>query len=123
MMKKALVTITDSHCSDGEDYSLELTTSGEYAETEDGFILAYDEADEELDGCMTELRFSFGGRIAMRRVGYYTTPYGELMMGIYTKSVTFESLENGGRLRFAYTIDFNNDLASENELDITFTLK
>ncbi len=139
MIKKALVTITDSHCSDGEDYSLELTTSGEYAETEDGFILAYDEADEELDGCMTELRFSFGGRIAMRRVGkyntemvfeqqqrhicYYTTPYGELMMGIYTKSVTFEPLENGGRLRFAYTIDFNNDLASENELDITFTLK
>ena len=122
-MKKALVTITDSHCSDGEDYSLELTTSGEYAETEDGFILAYDEADEELDGCMTELRFSFGGRIAMRRVGKYNTPYGELMMGIYTKSVTFEPLENGGRLRFAYTIDFNNDLASENELDITFTLK
>ena len=88
---------------------------------------------------MTELRFSFGGRVAMRRVGkyntemvfeqqqrhicYYTTPYGELMMGIYTKSVTFEPLENGGRLRFAYTIDFNNDLASENELDITFTLK
>lgn len=138
-MKKALVKIIDRHKNEGEDSSFELTTSGTYEDAEDGFYLTYDEADEELEGSLTRLFVSRQGKIQMSRTGkyntemvfepqqrhscFYSTPFGELMMGIYTKSIAFEPRENGGRLRFAYTIDFNNDLASENELDISFILK
>jgi oxalate decarboxylase/phosphoglucose isomerase-like protein (cupin superfamily) len=31
--------------------------------------------------------------------------------------------ENGGTLRFSYTIDFNNDLASENDLTVEVAVK
>mgnify|MGYP003306201258 CR=1 FL=1 len=58
-----------------------------------------------------------------RHLCCYTTPYGELMMGIYAKTVLNEIGEHGGTLKFAYTIDFNNTPASENELQITVAAK
>lgn len=138
-MKKALVKIIDRHRNEGEDSSFELTTSGTYEPAPDGFCLTYNETDEELEGSLTKLFVYPQGKIHMNRMGkyntemvfepqqrhtcFYSTPFGELMMGIYTKSIAFEPHENGGRLHFAYTIDFNNDLASENELDISFILK
>ncbi len=138
-MKKVLVNIIDRHSSDNDSYSTELTTSGLYEPLDDGFFLSYDEAGEELSGSVTRLSVHSDGKILMNRAGkyntemvfeprqrhncFYETPFGSLMMGIYTKSVTFESLENGGKLHFSYTIDFNNDLSSENELVISFTLK
>ena len=41
------------------------------------------------------------------------------MMGIYAKSISNSLGENGGCVKFAYTIDFNNEPASENELTVT----
>lgn len=138
-MKKVLVNIIDRHSADGDNYSTELTTSGLYEPLEDGFSLSYNESGEELAGSVTHLLVHSDGKISMNRSGkyntemvfepqhrhtcFYETPFGSLMMGIYTKSVAFEPCENGGKLHFSYTIDFNNDLSSENELVISFTLK
>jgi uncharacterized beta-barrel protein YwiB (DUF1934 family) len=58
-----------------------------------------------------------------RHTCFYQTPFGELMMGVYTKNIFTDMNENGGTLRFSYTIDFNNDLASENDLDISVAVK
>ena len=58
-----------------------------------------------------------------RHLCCYTTPYGELMMGIYANLISNEIGENGGTLKFSYTIDFNNTPASENELEITVAEK
>lgn len=139
MIKRVLVTITDSHRTSDEDYSLELTTAGTYRQTDGGFSLTYDEVGESLQGCKTQLVFSCDGTIAMHRTGqystdmiferqhrhtnFYSTPYGELMMGIYSNDVSYEPAENGGRLHLEYTVDINSDLASENKLDIIFTFK
>ena len=58
-----------------------------------------------------------------RHTCFYETPYGELMMGVYTKNMFTDMNENGGTLRFSYTIDFNNDLASENDLTVSVNVK
>ena len=135
MVKKTVVHIIDSHVTDGEKTSCELTTSGtlDFASPSE-FTVTYRETDEELEGCETTLKLEEMRRVTMTRTGkysaemiiekerrhtcFYATPYGELMMGIYAKCVEADMDENGGTLRFVYTIDFNNDLASENELTV-----
>ncbi|MBR2868015.1 MAG: DUF1934 domain-containing protein [Clostridia bacterium] len=137
-MKDAVVKITDRHIQDGEEMSCELTTSGTLDFKPDGFTVTYLETDEELRGCTTTLKYS-NGTLTMTRTGkynteliiekdrrhtcFYQTPFGELMMGVYTKNMFTDMNENGGTLRFSYTIDFNNDLASENDLNITVAVK
>lgn len=137
-MKDAVVKITDRHLQDGEEYTCELTTSGSLDFRPDGFTVVYNETDEELKGCTTTLKYE-NGTIVMTRSGkynteliiekdrrhtcFYATPYGELMMGVYTKNMFTDMNENGGTLRFSYTIDFNNDLASENDLTVTVAVK
>lgn len=137
-MKDAVVKITDRHIQDGEEYTCELATSGSLDFRPDGFTVVYNETDEELKGCSTELKYS-SGTIVMTRTGkynteliiekdrrhtcFYSTPYGELMMGVYTKNLFTDMNENGGTLRFSYTIDFNNDLASENDLTVSVAVK
>ena len=137
-MKDAVVKITDRHLQDGEEYTCELTTSRSLDFRPDGFTVVYNETDEELKGCKTELRYA-NGVITMTRSGkynteliiekdrrhtcFYRTPYGELIMGIFAKKISNEMTENGGILNFSYTIDFNNTPASENELTVAVTPK
>lgn len=137
-MKEAIVKITDRHIQEGEELSAELTTNGTLEFRPDGFTVTYVETDEELKGCTTVLNYR-DGAIVMTRTGkynteliiekdrrhtcFYQTPFGELMMGVYTKNIFTDMTENGGSLRFSYTIDFNNDLASENDLDISVAVK
>jgi uncharacterized beta-barrel protein YwiB (DUF1934 family) len=137
-MKEAIIKITDRHIQEGEELSAELTTSGTLEFRPDGFTVTYVETDEELKGCTTVLNYR-DGAIVMTRTGkynteliiekdrrhtcFYQTPFGELMMGVYTKNIFTDMTENGGSLRFSYTIDFNNDLASENDLDVSVAVK
>ena len=137
-MKEAIIRITDRHIQEGEELSAELTTSGTLEFRPDGFTVTYVETDEELKGCTTVLNYR-DGAIVMTRTGkynteliiekdrrhtcFYQTPFGELMMGVYTKNIFTDMTENGGSLRFSYTIDFNNDLASENDLDVSVAIK
>lgn len=138
-MKKAIIKITDTHLSDGEKYTCELTTAGTLDYLGDAYTLTYEETDTELAGCTTTLKVDKNRIITMTRSGkyntelilekerrhscFYQTPYGELMMGVYAKSIESTMDENGGKLRFCYTIDFNNDLASENDLSISVAVK
>ena len=138
-MKNAIITIKDRHFQDGEEYTCELTTSGSFEITENGCIVNYVETDEEMTNCHTKLTVEGSQKITMTRTGkyntemviekgsrhtcFYSTPFGELIMGIYGMSVESNINENGGTLSFTYTIDFNNTPASENQLHITVAEK
>ncbi len=133
--KKVLIKIVDSHDTDGDCLTSELTTLGTLSLMPNGYSLVYTETVDELAGCTTTLRVEEGRRIFITRSGlyateiiiekdkrhncYYTTPLGEFMMGVYTKSIESDMNESGGRLDFRYTVDFNSDLASVNDLSIT----
>ena len=138
-MKNAIIHITDRHLQDGEKFECELTTSGSFELTENGCRINYSETDEELTNCVTTLDVEGSQKISMTRTGkyntemiiekdrrhtcYYATPYGELVMGVYALGIANEISENGGTLKFSYTIDFNNAQASENELVVAVTPK
>lgn len=138
-MKNAIIKITDRHLQDGEEYTSELTTAGEFELTGNDCRIVYKETDEALLDCITTLTVEGGRKISMVRSGryntemiielerrhscYYSTPYGEMLMGIYFKFIENNIGESGGSLRFAYTIDFNNVPASENELCISVAPK
>lgn len=138
-MKNVIIKITDRHIQDGEEYTSELTTAGEFELDGNSCKIIYKETDEELLDCVTTLSVENGQRISMMRSGryntemimeldrrhscYYSTPYGEMLMGIYCRFINCSFDENGGKVSFAYTIDFNNIPASENELSITVAPK
>lgn len=48
----------------------------------------------------------------------YSTPYGELTMGIYGNQVDWSTDSNGGVLKMRYSLDFNNGFVSENTMII-----
>ena len=138
-MKNAIIHITDRHVQDGEKFECELTTSGSYELTENGCKISYTETDDELTNCVTELDVEGSQKISMTRTGkyntemiiekdrrhtcYYSTPFGELIMGVYALGIENGISETGGTLKFSYPIAFNNAQASENELTVAVTPK
>lgn len=137
MDKKYLIKIVDSHETDGDKSVSELTTVGSFTGNSQHYSISYTETDEAMQGAVTTLEVENKSKIVMTRRGSYATqlilekarrhtccyetPFGELMMGVYATSIRSDIDENGGRLNFRYTLDFNSGLASINELTITVT--
>lgn len=139
-MKEAYITIRDRHFSQNEnddDYG-ELRTKCQIGTDRDSIVIKYHETLETVDDCETCLMIN-NDRVTMmrngkfrtgmifeqgkRHVSCYETPFGEVMIGIYTNAVFVDFDEDGGCLDFAYTIDSNGDLISENELKIIVKIK
>jgi len=139
MKSDVIITITDSHIMDDETTGATLTTVGKFWGNSMDYYIVYAEQDEELSGSETEIHVENENKVTMTRRGkynttlviepnqrhncFYNTPAGELMMGIFAKTVVSEVDELGGELTFSYTIDFNSGFASENELKITIRKK
>ena len=54
----------------------------------------------------------------VRHHTFYSTPYGELTMGIYGSQVEWSKDDKGGVLKMKYSLDFNNGFVSENTMKI-----
>lgn len=129
------LSIVDNSKTDGDTAKIELNTVGTFSGTPDDYTIVYTEQDEELKGCETMLHVEKRRRVTMSRGGayssemvmekaqrhtcQYSTPYGDLMMGIFAHHVDSD-VENGeGKLEFFYTLDCNGGLLAKNELTIT----
>lgn len=129
-----LITITDSHVTDGQTEKSEMETVAEINGTESDYTIVYDEQGEELKGCRTTVHVTDGNRVQITRTGSYNTemtmekgkrsqccyvtPIGQIAMGIYTSRVISDFNENSILLDFTYTLDFNNELVSRNRVKI-----
>lgn len=135
MTRKAVITIADVHVIDGQQEEAKLTTVGEYEETENGFVLTYNES-EDFSGSITTVTYT-GKSIEMKRRGLkhnaqlivepgkryscmYATEYADLMLGVQGKDVRARVNEDSGELYFSYTLDFNTGFSSHNILNISF---
>ena len=67
MSRNAVITIADVHVIDGQQETAKLTTVGEYSETENGFVLKYNES-EDFSGSITTVTYS-GNKVEMKRRG------------------------------------------------------
>ncbi len=136
MNKDVLITMKSIQTIDNDSNETELITQAVYEPLADGgFRISYDETDATgFLGAKTVLSCYGNRRASICRSGiassnlvidrekkqhcHYGTPYGELMVGIYTHAIINKLSENGGDLYMKYTIDINSSHISDNEIYI-----
>lgn len=98
-------------------------------------IIAYDESETTgMEGSKMQLRVSPENMVSIVRTGsfqthlvvqkgkkhfcHYETPFGEFAVGVLAKWVHNRLTDEGGSLKFRYTVDANSTLLSDNEIQI-----
>lgn len=135
MKKDVLINIASSQTVDGNEDKMELSVTGTLTHADDGYELEYTEYNGEMQGCVTSVSVTGGNCVSiLRNGGYssemmlenekrhnclYSTPYGEITIGIYTTKIESDMTEVGGTLEMAYTIDFSMSQITENTMKIT----
>lgn len=138
MDENFLIKIKGTMEQDGQRDSIELMTRGSYVHREGAYYIIYKESEATgFTGCTTTVKVSDDARrVAMLRYGknasqliiekgtrhlcHYETGYGALSLGVAADEITHELTEEGGRLRFSYTLDSGSeDFISRNLVDIT----
>ncbi|MCR4780620.1 MAG: DUF1934 domain-containing protein [Ruminiclostridium sp.] len=132
------LSITSVTRTDEAEDKVEFFTVGSFGASEKGMCLAYDENEgigyencsvrvtASDDSVMIE-RTGDAAAIMMLEKGVkhhclYSTPYGDMTMGINTFEIQNGLTPEGGKLRFKYSIDINSDFLSMNEMEITVKL-
>lgn len=138
--KKALIKVTGKQNYGNDDDRIELTTIGTLEETDNEYILSYNEELEpnsapiktrlsvRKDEKRVELMRSggFGSLLIIERsrrnLCTYATEFGDLLMGIYGKNIENEIEEKKGKISFDYDVDINGALTSQNEVTVEFKI-
>ena len=131
---EVLIQICGEQIVEGQSDRVEMAARGTLEELDNGYAVSYVERDGPMEGCMTRLTLD-GPRMAMLRTGEYasemilergrrhtcsyTTPYGQLMLGVFARQVDYQIQNGDGKIEVSYTLDSNERLASENKLRIT----
>lgn len=138
--RKALIKVVGEQNFGDDNDVIELTTIGTLEETEESYILRYN---EELEPQSAPIKTQLSvqknrERVELMRSGKhgslliierakrnlcnYATEYGDLLMGIYGRSIEHTVEEKEGRIVFGYDIDINGAITSQNEVTVTFRL-
>ena len=138
-MQKITLRVHNLQEVDGEKNEMDMTVVGTASLQSPRLELCYSEYDEEMHEtktrvCVEENRFvsvTREGQYASqmlfecgkRNTTAYKTPYGDLMMGMYTKRIdnrmTWLDGTLQGSLTFSYTTDFAGQGGIENEMTLT----
>lgn len=133
--QRAVIHICNEQTMDGEHDKIEMSVVGTIHAGENGHVLEYTEYDDgglktfttvtplgnrsvqvtRTGAFGSEMQFEVGKRSST----VYSTPYGELVMGVYTKRIENTLGEQGGRLAFAYTTDFAQQGVMHNRMTLT----
>ena len=128
------IIIKDKHTVAGEVSESTTELFGNLDVAKNGYIIRYTEHEGDFAGTTTKIfvvepnsvRLSRGGSYGLdlvlergkRHNCAYDTPYGRLQMGVYAKDVDSKMSENGGNLKFAYSLDIGGGEVSDNELEV-----
>ena len=120
--------------TENDDNKGEMTVSGTLTLEDNKSIIEYVENNEETGPEETTITITDNRIVSIVRKGQfssemmveknsrhhtlYSTPYGELTMGIYGNQVDWSTDEKGGVLKMRYSLDFNNGFVSENTMII-----
>lgn len=131
-----LISIIGEQSLDGETDKVEVLTSGNYIMKKNHCYIGYKEYDDDNpsihsdnlikveENMVTIIRKGTQQSHLILEKGrrhqcLYQTVAGDLMIGVFTKTLNNKLSENGGTLEVSYTLDFNTDLVSENRFKIT----
>lgn len=135
MKKDVLIEIKGICRQDNDEDQVELFTTGSYYKRNGHYYIAYDESEATgFEGTHTVLKIENSDRVTLLRTGtaksqliiergvrhqcHYDTGFGPMMIGVSGDKVVSELGEHGGKLEFAYSLDVNTLLASENSVYI-----
>lgn len=136
MIKDVIITVKSIQAVDSDSDSVELTTEGKFGEKDGKYFLSYEEG-QLMDSASvkTKIFINSNKSIVLNRSGdinsrmeieqnvrnncFYSTPVGELSLGIHGEKVNVDLNEKGGRIELVYTIDSDLKLVSRNEVEIT----
>lgn len=135
MKKDVLISIKGISNVDGEEDVMELMTVGNLFVKDGKQIITYKESEATgFEGTTTMLELKGNSSVILKRRGanrseliiekgrrhlcHYDTGAGEIMIGVFSDSITNTLGETGGDVSFKYSLDINSSLASENEVYI-----
>ena len=127
------IIIRDKHWTDGDESESEMSVFGSFEFKDDKYKISYMEHEGDLAGCVTDITFTKDPKsVYMTRTGAFTTnlllqqnrrntcqyntPYGTMMMGIFTYDIDSAMNEDGGDLAFTYSLDVEGGTVSKTEL-------
>lgn len=140
MNDRYIITVVGEQTVDGEKDRIEVITSGDCVEGNGVVTVTYPEFSEENPNIRTDTTVTLdGGRLTIERRGemssrllleegkrhqcLYDTPMGQMMIGIFTDSISHRLDEHGGDIRAAYRLDFSGAAVSYNEFHINIKEK
>ena len=133
-MKNVIISIKGLQGTDEEGNDIELVTDGLYAYSAERVDFEYMESElTGMEGTRTQFAVE-GDQVMITRQGtvnmqmpfkagekdyfVYDTPYGNMTMGVDTKSVLSKFDESGGELCVRYIMDLGNAMVSRNSFEI-----
>ena len=134
-MQEYLIDIVSSIQNGYDEDKIEVKTIGSFCEDTGCYHIEYDEAGEPgMDGATTVMTIDGDRQITLVRTGelsakmvlekgqrhlcHYDTPFGEMMVGIFTENIRSNLNPRGGELNFRYSVDINSAFSSNNEVSI-----
>ena len=142
MDDKYIISVIGTQSLDGEEDTIELTTSASYTERNGKKYIKYREYDPENGSVyiLNIIKIESKNKITLVKSGderysqlilecgkrhqcMYTSSMGSMSIGIYTESISYEIDKDGGKIEIDYTIDFNSDFQSDNHMLIILRKK
>lgn len=140
-MDRILLKITGSQHVDGQTDQIEITTMGTMRDDGAAYIIRYTEEQEppmapvkvtvriQKDESTVQVTRTGGVESclivekAKRNQCNYDTGFGNLLMGIYGRSIETDVKDQSGSFAFEYDIDVNGAVTSKNTVNMVYSIK
>lgn len=137
MIKDVIIDIKTEQTVDNDTDFIEFTTDGRFGFKDGSFYISYDESSLlDVEGeVKTTLYVKPDNSVVLQRKGaynsrmviekgvrnncFYSTPHGDLSLGIFGEKVIYKLNNNGGSISMKYTIDTDLQLLSKNSVNIS----
>ena len=134
MKQEALIKIKGIQRMEGDDDVVEMLTTGSFARENGNYIITYDETEATgFEGAQTTLLYEEAqDRVTLTRSGSVNTQlivekgkrhqcsydmgFGSMIIGVNCAIIHSTLSEAGGQIAFAYSLDLNTALTSENQV-------
>ena len=137
MIKDVIIEIKTEQSLDGQSDSIEFSTDGRFGIKDGSYFLSYDESGLlDIEGeikttlyvkpdntVVLQRKGSYNGKMiiekGVRTNCFYSTPVGNILLGIFGEKVLSNLNEDGGNIALTYLIDDDAKLISRNKVNIS----
>jgi len=137
MKKDVLVSISGLQFEIDKEEAVEIISAGEYYNRNGKHYILYDEILEEVEGITNCTLKISDKQVSIQKKGannvhmifevnrknltYYSTPFGDLQIGINTTSIKVTEEENQILVNIQYELDINYSHVSDCEIQVKIT--